>query len=233
MKRLVDLKKDIRKLYSAKRALHSQYFFKTGFGQYGYGDKFLGLTVPEQRALGKKYSHLTLSDIQKLLNSAYHEDRLISLLILVDQFSRGSAMVQTKIYKFYLKNLKQVNNWDLVDLSCYKIVGRYLLDKPRAVLYKLAKSKHLWSRRVAIVSTMIFIKQGELKDTLRISEILLKDQHDLIHKAVGWLLREVGKKDQEALLKFLNKNLRNMPRTVLRYAIERLPEKLRQSYLAK
>ena len=215
------------------RARHSQRFFKTGKGEYGEGDKFLGLTNPQIRTLAKKYRDLDLADLEKLLGSKIHEHRLISLFILVDQFHRANEQARRQIYDFYLKNATRVNNWDLVDSSAHKIVGWYLEDKDRAILYKLAKSKNLWEKRISIIATFWFIKNGELNDSLKIAEILLKDEHDLIHKAVGWMLRETGKKDVAILRQFLDKHVLDMPRTMLRYAIEKLPKKERKNYLSK
>jgi len=210
-------------------------FFKTGAGEYGAGDKFLGIMVPLQREVAKKYQHLKLEDIQVILQSEFHEFRLTGLLILVAKFEKGDAKTQKAIYKFYLKNLKHINNWDLVDVTTPKIVGAYLADKPleRKILYTLAKSKDLWKKRVAIVATAAFIRKNDFADTLKISQILLTDKHDLIHKAVGWMLREVGKKNQKIEELFLQKHYLKMPRTMLRYAIEKFEEKKRKSYLRK
>lgn len=208
-------------------------FFKTGRGDYGEGDVFLGLTVPQSRKIAQKYRNLPFADNATLLESKIHEERLIALLMLVHNFQRGDTATKDKIYKFYLRHTKYVNNWDLVDLSAPKIVGEYLRDKPRDILYKLAKSKNLWERRIAILATLLFIvKAKEFVDTFKISEMLLNDTHDLIHKAVGWMLREVGKRVSEKTLKsFLSKYYRQMPRTMLRYAVERLPESKKRAYL--
>ncbi len=230
--------KDLKKIATKKKAEASAWFFKTGKGEYGHGDIFLGVTVPEQRSLARKYSDLPLLEIKKLLESKYHECRLTALLILVNKYEKVDEDEKQKIVKFYLSHTKNVNNWDLVDSSAPYILGDYLLSShleaelpSRRILYKLAKSKNLWERRIAIISTMAFIKVGQFDDTLKISEILLSDKHDLIHKAVGWMLREVGKKSQHALEKFLKKHKKLLPRTTLRYAIERFPEKLRKDYL--
>ncbi|MFZ2522573.1 MAG: DNA alkylation repair protein [Minisyncoccia bacterium] len=232
--------KDLKKLATKKKAKASAWFFKTGKGQYGYGDIFFGVTVPEQRRVAKKYEDLPLPEIQKLLKSKVHECRLTALLILVEQYKKTSQDEKNKIVKFYLKNTKGVNNWDLVDSSSPYILGDYLLKSylearlpSREVLYRLAKSKNLWERRIAIVSTIALIRVGQFEDTLKISEILLSDKHDLIHKAVGWMLREVGKKSQPTLEKFLKKNIKLLPRTTLRYATERFSEKKRRRYLKK
>jgi len=222
------LRTDLIKLADPVRAKHSLRFFRTGPGEYGEGDKFLGLTVPECRSLVRKYKDLSLSDTTELLHSQYHEERLIALLILVHNYPKNPQ----KIYDLYLKSTKYINNWDLVDLSSSNIVGKYLLDKPIDILFKLAKSKSLWERRIAILATFAFIYQGNPKPTLQISETLLHDKEDLIHKAVGWMLREVGKRcGQKTLIYFLDKHYKTMPRTMLRYSIERFPEPLRVKYL--
>lgn len=228
---LEQLRRELKKKADPKRAKLLQGFFKTGPGEYGEGDVFLGITVPESRKTAKKFKDLPLADVKKLLKSKYHEERLVALLILVHVF-QSEEKKREAIYAFYLKNTKYINNWDLVDLSAHKIVGPWLEDKPRAILTELAKSKNLWERRIAILSTFHFINKGDCKDALRIAKMLLHDKHDLIHKAVGWMLREVGKrcsmKEEED---FLRKHYREMPRTMLRYAIERFPEKKRQGYL--
>lgn len=232
----ITIKKELGKLASLKQAQVLQRFFKTSPGEYGEGDIFLGIKVPVQRQVVKKYyKDLSLSEIHKLLRTKVHEYRLVALLILVAKFNveNISAAEKKKIYDLYLKNTAYVNNWDLVDLSAPNIVGVYLLDKPRAVLYKLVKSKDLWERRIAILATFTFIRNNDFKDTLRIAKILLQDEHDLIHKAVGWMLREVGKRDQETEEKFLRKHYRAMPRTMLRYAIEKFEEAKRLAYLKK
>ncbi len=227
---LLQIQKDIRSQGDPIRAQHSQRFFKTGEGQYGFGDVFLGHTVPQMRAIAKKYPALSLTDIKTLLGSPYHEERMIGLLILVDQFEKR-YLDQKLIFDFYLANTKHVNNWDLVDVTCHKIVGKYLLNGDRKILYKLAKSSSLWERRIAIVSTFAFLRENQTEDTYKIAEMLLGDHEDLMHKAVGWALREAGKKDQKALEAFLTKHIRKLPRTTLRYAIERFPENTRKKYL--
>lgn len=230
-----ELQKETKSLKDPKKAKNLQRFFKTGKGEYGEGDIFYGITVPESRKLVKKYKEMSLSEVQKLIKSKIHEERLIALLIFVEQFvhlHQGSGETRKKIFNLYLKNTRYINNWDLVDLSAHKIIGEYLKDKDRNILYKLAKSKSLWERRIAMISTFAFINQKDSKDVLKIARILLKDKHDLIHKAVGWGLREVGKrvslKDE---YQFLDKYAAKMPRTMLRYAIERFDEKTRQRYL--
>ncbi|MEK7653580.1 MAG: DNA alkylation repair protein [Patescibacteria group bacterium] len=221
--------KELKKSADPKKAAVLKRFFKTGKGEYGEGDKFLGVIVPEQRKIAKKYSESSINDLQKLLDSEIHEYRLTALLILVDIYPQSPK----KIVNFYLKNTKNINNWDLVDLSAPNIVGDYFLDKDRKMLRQLAKSKNLWERRIAMVATYAFIKRSQFADTIKIAGMLLGDSHDLIHKAVGWMLREVGKRDKKILLNFLDKNAARMPRTMLRYAIEKLPEKKRKKYLKK
>ena len=228
---LVALKKEMENLANPERALVSQRYFKTGKGEYGEGDVFLGLSTPSLRGLAKKYIDLSFTDIDVLLRDEIHEYRSLGLFILVYQFQKGSLEGQKEIYEFYMDHLFAVNNWDLVDTSTPYIVGKYLLDKKRDVLYGLVISENLWERRVAILATFAFLKEGDFTDTLKISELLLGDKHDLIHKATGWMLREVGKKDEKVLCGFLDKHCLRMPRTMLRYAIERLPEKKRQYYL--
>lgn len=229
--------------YKVQRALRHQAdrfkavfyprFFKTGKGEYGERDKFIGVTVPKCRAVARSFDGLPLPEVKRLLYSPIHEDRLTALLILVSRFEKADEEGRRKLYSFYLSNIDQVNNWDLVDLSCYKIIGVYLLDKPRAQLYKLARSKDIWRRRVAMISTYTFIRAGQLDETFKLAGILMNDKHDLMHKAVGWMLREAGKKDRKQLLKYLNKYYRRMPRTMLRYAIEKLSEKQRRFYLKR
>ncbi|MBI5221675.1 MAG: DNA alkylation repair protein [Candidatus Magasanikbacteria bacterium] len=206
-------------------------FFKTGKGQYGEGDIFLGIYVPIQRGIAKKYLVLDLKDIQILLNSKIHEHRTIALFILIAQYQKADEKIKEKIYKFYLENTKRINNWDLVDLSAPNIVGQQLLKNNKNILYKLARSKNLWEKRIAIVATLTFIRAKKFDDTLKISEILIRDRHDLIHKAVGWMLREMGKRDESLLRKFLKKHAKNMPRTMLRYSIEKFNQVDRQYFL--
>src|SRR3989304_4111946 len=206
-------------------------FFKTGKGEYGEGDEFLGIKVPVSRKIAKEFKDLALPEIQELLNSKVHEERLIALFILTEQYRRKDFEQKKVIYDFYLKNLKRVNNWDLVDLSAEKIIGAYLFEKDKQILFRLARSKNLWDRRIAIMSTFHFIKNGLYDMTFEIADKLLQDEHDLIHKAVGWMLREIGNRDLKSEEAFLKKQYKNMPRTMLRYAIEKFPEKKRQSYL--
>lgn len=234
MSNLTAIKKIICASGTLERAKASQWFFKTGKGQYGYGDVFVGITVPEQRKIAKRfYKILSLTEVAKLLNSKIHEDRFIALEILVMKFESGSEQEQKAVYNLYLKSTKYVNNWDLVDTSASYIVGAYLYDNPRSILKKLAKSKSLWEKRISIIATLYYISKSQFQDTLDISKILIKDEHDLIHKAVGWMLREIGKRDIKTELKFLDEYSTRMPRTMLRYAIERFPETKRQYYLKK
>jgi 3-methyladenine DNA glycosylase AlkD len=228
---LKELEKELDTLKDSERSAALQRFFKTGKGQYGEGDIFLGLTVPKSRVYAKKYASMSYADIAKLLASKIHEKRLIALLILVHNFEKGSGEERRRIFNFYIRSLRHINNWDLVDLSAGKIVGGYLYEEDRSILYDLARSKDLWEKRVAIIATSYFIAKDEYNDTIKISEILLHDAHDLIHKAVGWMLREVGKRDVEKEKEFLHKYAATMPRTMLRYAIEKFPEKERQKYM--
>jgi len=226
-----NLKKELRSAAKADRAEAVSRFFKTGKGEYGEGDIFLGLYVPTTRKISKKYTGLSFSDLSDLLDSDIHEFRLSALYILSDVFKKTDKNGKEKIFNFYIKKVKRINNWDLVDTSAPGIVGEWLKDKDRKILYTFAKDKNLWKKRVAIISTFAFIKGSDLKDTFAISEILLTDQNDLIHKAVGWMLREAGKRDEVALKKFLDKFATKMPRTMLRYAIEKFNKKDYQYYL--
>lgn len=225
------VKTELNKHASATSAEFATRFFKAYDGGYSAHDKFLGLRVPLIRSIGKTYKDLPLDEIGKLLKSEIHEHRLAGLIILVNQFKKANELGREEIYKFYMSHLPGVNNWDLVDASCRDIVGGFLLDKPHDILYKLAQSKDLWERRIAVVSTYEFIRHGELDDTFKISEILMDDKHDLIHKAVGWMLREAGKKDRDALLEFLDKHAQKLPRTALRYSIEHLPPSQKLHYM--
>ncbi|OGF20475.1 DNA alkylation repair protein [Candidatus Falkowbacteria bacterium RIFOXYB2_FULL_38_15] len=232
MPTLNQLKKELRSLGSPEKAKGSARFFKTAKGEYGEGDVFIGVTVPRQREVAKKYRDLSLSDIIDLLQSREHEFRLTALFVMVSQFKKGGLTEQEEIYRIYISNIKWINNWDLVDSSAPDIVGKYLLNKDPSILFKLARSRLLWDRRVAMLATFTFIREGKPEIALEIAEILLHDKHDLIHKAVGWMLREVGKKyGIKKETEFLDKHYREMPRTMLRYAIEKFPEKLRKHYL--
>ena len=225
----MEIIKELQDLASAEKAKFADRFFKTGKGQYGEGDHFLGIMVPETRKIAKKHASLPLSEIKKLLSDKFHEVRLCGLLILVQKFPENPQ----KIYEFYLENLKKINNWDLVDSSADKIIGAYIHANPsqKPIIYKLVKSKNIWEKRISIISTFYFIRKNEFDDALKISELLLHDSHDLIHKAVGWMLREIGKHSLPSEESFLKKFASKMPRTMLRYAIERFPEAKRQSYL--
>jgi len=227
------VKKELLKNRDREQAKHLSRFFKTGKGQYGEGDVFLGIKVPVQREIVKKFKDAELKEIQELMNDEFHECRLTGLLILVNRYKKTED--KKEIFDFYLKNAKRINNWDLVDLTAPNIVGDFLLDKKkeREVLYSLVKSKNLWERRIAILSTFTFLRNKDFKDVLKISEILLKDKEDLIHKAVGWMLREAGKRDKEVEISFLNKHYQKMPRTMLRYAIEKFSDKERAFFMKK
>ena len=227
------VKTELAKLSDPEHALKLQGFFKTGEGEYGEGDLFLGVRVPDQRRIAKKYRDLPLTDVLELLQSGIHEHRLTALFILTEQFNKADEEVRRRIVDLYLSNTASVNNWDLVDSSAHKILGAWLVDKTRGVLYELAGSENLWERRISIISTFAFIKRGGLVDALALAEALVDDEHDLIHKASGWVLREVGKKDQSVLEKFLLKHYETMPRTMLRYAIERLPDERRRFYMGR
>ena len=237
------VKKCLKTVATKERAIASAGYFKTGKGQYGEGDVFLGVTVPELRRIANMYSMLTPSDIKKLLYSPIHEERLLALLILVQKYQKGDKATQEKVFEFYMKNLRRVNNWDLVDLSAPNILGAHLFTAPkmmRKLLIKLSKSKNMWERRSAILATFYFIKQGEFTPSLALAKRLMNDKQDLIHKALGWMLREIGKRNISILENFLQKSLRpgresadskKMPRTMLRYSIERFAEAKRKKYL--
>lgn len=233
---LKELIKEIESKEDKNKKEIFQRFFKTGEGQYGEGDVFIGLSVPIQRNISKKYfDKISLKDLQELIENKIHEFRLISLMILIYKYEKEKdEKIKKEYVNFYLKNTKYINNWDLVDLSAYKILGDYLLNKDRKILYDLSKSKDLWERRISIISTFSFIKNKEHKDTLKISENLLDDKNDLIHKASGWMLREVGKRIGESEEEeFLIKHYKNMPRTMLRYAIERFSKEKKEFYMSK
>jgi len=225
------IKKRLKAFASREKAKVLQGFFKTGPGEYGEGDIFLGVVVPNVRKVSLEFVGTPIDEITLLLASDVHEERLLALLMLVQAFAKADDRLKKQIYDLYLANTRFINNWDLVDLSAPNIVGNYLMDKSRKPLYSLAKSRDLWERRIAILSTYTFIKDNDHQDTLKISSMLLGDQHDLIHKATGWMLREVGKRDMSSEERFLKKYYRKMPRTMLRYAIERFPEGKRKKYL--
>ncbi len=226
-----DLQAELRRLGDAQTAETSQRFFKTGPGEYGEGDEFWGIRVPVLRKLARRYRELSLRDVRRLLHSAVHEQRLLALLMLVNRFARGDEGLRREIYELYLRDRRFVNNWDLVDSSAEHIVGAYLHARSKTPLHDLARSPVLWERRIAIMATFHFIKQGEFAETLRLAARLSADGEDLIHKAVGWMLREVAKRYLSVAEGFLRQHYRDMPRTMLRYAIERFPEGKRQRYL--
>ncbi|MDR3628370.1 MAG: DNA alkylation repair protein [Ignavibacteriaceae bacterium] len=214
-----------------EQAKNLQRFFKTGPGEYGEGDIFLGFKVPVLRSIAKQHLDLTFDELQNLIESPIHEERMAALMILVLRFPKSTPEEKNKIFKFYIKNSKNINNWDLVDLSAPQIVGGYLIDRDKNILNKLSSSKNLWEKRISILATFQFIKEKQFDTALTIAEKLLNDEHDLIHKAVGWMLREIGKRDLETEEDFLKGRYKNMPRTMLRYAIEKFPEKKRKAYL--
>jgi 3-methyladenine DNA glycosylase AlkD len=226
------LRAELYALADPADAIHLQRFFKTAPGEYGAGDKFLGLRVPALRKLVREYRQLNDADALEMLASSWHEERLLALMLLVDGYDRGDESRRARIHRAYLEHTRYINNWDLVDASAEHIVGPHLEAREIALLERLAKSDDIWERRIAIISTFHFIKRKEFAPTLKIARLLLEDSHDLIHKAVGWMLREVGKRDREVEDAFLKKHYKTMPRTMLRYAIERHPETLRKRYLA-
>ena len=228
---LSKLKYELKQIANPEKATILQKFFKTGKGEYGEGDIFLGVTVLEQRKIAKRYVDLDLKDIKELLSNKVHEYRLTGFLILIYKFEKADEKEKKGIVDFYLKNIKSANNWDLIDCVADKILGSYLINKDKEILYELAKTDNLWKKRIAIISTFEFIKNDQFEDTLKISEILLNDEHDLIHKAVGWMLREVGKRDIEIEEAFLKKYYKTMPRTMLRYAIEKFDGKKKEFYM--
>lgn len=225
------LRSRLRRLASPEDARNLSWYFKTAPGEYGAGDRFIGVRVPALRRLAREFRALPPPAAAKLLQSPIHEERLLALLILTDAYERTAESGRAAIYRLYLKNLVRVNNWDLVDCSAPRIVGRHLKERPRKILFRLARSNILWRRRVAVLATFYFIRRGDFGDSLRLAELLLDDEHDLMHKAVGWMLREIGKRDVAALKKFLRQHAARMPRTMLRYAIEKLHERERQFYL--
>ena len=221
----------LTQLANPEVAAHSQRFFKTAKGEYGYGDKFLGIRVPVLRQQVKHFKKIPLATAGQVLSSPYHEIRLFALLVLVYQFKRAKEEQREAIYRLYLGNTQHVNNWDLVDSSAHVIVGGYLLHRDKTPLTQLASSKSLWERRIAIIATLHFIKNGEYQPTLELAELLLNDPHDLIHKAVGWMLRELGKQNLALEQAFLQQHYRQMPRTMLRYSIEKFTKEEREKYL--
>ena len=229
---IYQLKKELLQAGNKEKAKLLSRFFRTGKGQYGEGDVFLGITVPEQRKIAGKYN-LSLKEIQELLSSKIHEYRLTALLILTSKYKKSDDAEKKDIFDFYIKNTKNINNWDLVDLSAPNIAGNYLLEKDKSPLYNLAKSENLWEKRISIISAFSFIRKNSFEDALKISGILLSDNHDLIHKAVGWMLREIGKRNMRTEERFLKKHYKIMPRTTLRYAIEKFDNRKREFYLKK
>jgi len=232
---LPSLKQELQSLTNPEKAKQLQRFFKTGKGQYGEGDVFLGLTSQQIKDVAKRFSQLNLKEVQELLNNKIHDERMCALRILMMQYKKAKkdALKKRQIFEFYLKNTKNINNWDLVDISAPHIVGDFLQREGTEILKQLAKSENLWERRIAIVSTYAFIKKRNFGNTLTISEILLKDEHDLIHKAVGWMLREIGKRNKNVLEIFLSTRYKEMPRTMLRYSIEKFSKEERDKYLKK
>ena len=228
---LNEIKKELRKHKSSEQARVLQRFFKTGKGEYGENDKFLGVKVPFQRKVANKYTQVDLKDVEKLLQSEWHEERLTAIHILNNKYNNAELHEMKNIYDLYIKNIKYINNWDLVDSSAPYFVGHFLFNRDKDVLYRLAKSKNLWERRISIMATYYFIRQRQFDDTLKLAKILLEDDHDIIQKAVGWMLREVGNRHLPTEERFLKKYYKEMPRTMLRYAIEKFPEKKRKGYL--
>ena len=234
MSKISELRAELRAVATPQKAKASAWFFKSGPGQYGEGDKFLGVTLPEQRVIAKKYKDLALKDVEKLIMSPLHEERLTGLIILVGQYKNGDEAQRREIYDFYIAHTNCVNNWDLVDLSAEHIVGPWLDGRPEKmqVLQKLADSDWLWDRRIAMIATFDYIYKGRADEALQIAELLINDKHDLIQKAVGWMLREIGKRvDKQVLTRFLDKHATTMPRTSLRYAIEHFDPGLRTHYM--
>jgi 3-methyladenine DNA glycosylase AlkD len=230
MSSLIRIRNQLRKSGSREKARILQGFFKTGPGEYAEGDKFIGVKVPDTRKIAREHKDLKVKDLLVLLRSCVHEERLLALLILISQFEKAGKKDKVGIYRLYLRNTRYINNWDLVDLSAPQIVGAYLADKNKKPLYNLARSRSLWERRISIIATFSFIKNGDFRETLSLAKLLLADREDLIHKAVGWMLREVGKREQAMLERFLESYTPQMPRTMLRYAIERLSEEKKSYY---
>ncbi len=229
-----DIQKQLEAVASPEKRDFLPYFFKTGKGQYGEGDKFIGVVVPDIRKIAKANRSLSLKEIEKLLNNEYHECRMCALMILIEHFKKAKEEERKKIADFYLSYSFRINNWDLVDLSCRDIIGAYLANKEdRSILYKLAESELLWDQRIAVISTYAFIKKNDFTDIIRLSELLLDHKHDLMHKATGWMLREAGKMNKDVLTGFLDKHYRKMPRTMLRYAIEKLSPEEKNYYMKK
>ncbi len=230
---LSQLLTELQQRKNPEKAKVLQRFFKTGPGQYGEGDVFLGITVPEQRKIAKKYVNISLAELSKSIKSKYHEVRLTSFIILTYKFEKATPEEQKEIFDFYINHKQYANNWDLIDVTAHKVIGRYLLDKDKSLLHALAQSDNLWDRRISILATFWFIHKNQFTDSLEIAEILVNDKHDLIHKAVGWMLREIGKRDQPLEEQFLQQHYKTMPRTMLRYAIEKFSSEKRAYYMQK
>lgn len=227
------VKQQLLSFGNPQKAKHSNCFFKTGKGQYGEGDRFIGSTVPETRRVAKTNKNLSFDELEKLLSDGYHECRFCALIILIEQFKKACHTGRKEIFEFYLAHTHGINNWDLVDVSACNIVGEWLLDKDRSVLYQLANSENLWEQRIAVISTLAFIRKKDFADTLKLAEKFLTHRHDLMHKACGWMLREAGKRDEKTLTGFLDAHYTEMPRTMLRYAIEKLSPEQKKKYMMK
>ena len=230
---LASARRDIRRVARPERAESNKWFFKTGPGEYGADDRFLGITVPHLRSIAREYRDMPLKYVVKLLQSPWHEERLLALLIMVGQYVGGDTRTRQAIHQLYLRNTRSINNWDLVDSSAAQIVGAHLETRDRRMLRRLARSKSVWERRIAMIATYHYIRRRDSKDALAVAALLRRDDHDLIHKAVGWMLREIGKRDRSAEERFLRKHARAMPRTMLRYATEKFPRPLRQKYMGR
>lgn len=229
-----NIQKQLEEVFSPEKRDFLPYFFKTGKGQYGEGDKFIGVVVPDVRKIAKTNKTLSVDEVSRLLNNEYHECRACALFILIEQYKKANEVDRKLLVDFYLAHSHRINNWDLVDLSAKDILGEYLLDKSdRSVLYRLVKSDLLWDQRIAVIATFAFIKKNDFRDIIALSEELLFHKHDLMHKAVGWMLREAGKRDKGVLIGFLDKHYRKMPRTMLRYSIEKLTPEERVHYMRK
>ncbi len=229
---ILKIKEDILKEADSTQAENLKRFFKTAPGEYGYGDKFHGIKVPVLRKIANNYyKQMDLKEIKKLLDSEFHEERFVSLVILIKKYEQGTESIKTEIFNFYIENINRINNWDLVDVSCPNIIGDYLLNKDKSILYEFSSSDNLWKRRISIISTFCFIRNNIFNHTIDLCKILINDKSDLIHKACGWMLRESGKRNLPLLLKFLDKNHEDMPRTMLRYSIEKLDDVQRKKYL--
>jgi 3-methyladenine DNA glycosylase AlkD len=228
---LASVRRDLKKVARRERATGNAWFFKTGPGEYGEGDRFLGVTVPQIRAIAREYRDMPLKYVVELLRSPWHEERLLALLIMVRQYVASDPRARRTIHQLYLRNTASINNWDLVDSSAAQLVGAHLETRDRRPIRRLARSASLWERRIAMIATYHYIKQGDFRDALAVAEVLLDDEQDLIHKAAGWMLREIGKRDRRAEERFLEKHGARMPRTMLRYAVERFPPRVRRKYL--